>query len=169
MTGSLSALKKRVLQVLALYAPGAETVRVRLHPRRGVTIGPGTFIGTDAIIETSKPELVYIGRDVNIGIRTTIIAHFHGATAVDRGDRTYSVRIEDGAFIGPGCIVLPNVTVGQGAVVTAGSVVSRSIPAMTMASGNPAVPVARLGVPLLDQTSLKEFYRQLKPLRPRRE
>jgi acetyltransferase-like isoleucine patch superfamily enzyme len=75
-----------------------------------------------------------------------------------------SVRIEDDVFIGPGAIILPNVTIGHGAVVHAGSVVTRSVPPLTMVRGNPAEPVARCGVPLGRSTPLRQFYRQLQPL-----
>jgi acetyltransferase-like isoleucine patch superfamily enzyme len=83
----------------------------------------------------------------------------------NEADERYSVRIEDGAFVGPGAIILPGVTVGPGAVVAAGSVVSGSVPALTPVQGNPARPVARCGVPLAVKTSAKEFYRSLTPLR----
>jgi acetyltransferase-like isoleucine patch superfamily enzyme len=131
-----------------------------------VRIGAGCFIGTDALIETSRPHLVSIGDGVAIGIRTVIIAHFRdpSASGTTGKEREYSVRIEDEAFLGPGVIVLPNVTIGHGAVVNAGSVVTRSVPPMTMVQGNPAVPVARCGVPLGLHTPLKVFYRKLRPL-----
>ena len=154
----LPGMRNRVLQVLALYAPGAETLRVRLHRARGVQIGDGCFIGTAALIETSQPTLVSIGNGVAIGIRCVIIGHFRGTP------RRPSVRIEDDVFIGPGVIILPNVTIGRGAVVSAGSVVTRSVPPMTMVQGNPAQPVARCGVPLGLKTPLNDFYRSLKPI-----
>src|SRR5438034_367508 len=50
----------RLLQVIALYVPGATTTRVWLHRKRGVTIGQRVFIGTDAILETARPELISI-------------------------------------------------------------------------------------------------------------
>jgi carbonic anhydrase/acetyltransferase-like protein (isoleucine patch superfamily) len=155
------AIGNRLLQVLANYAPGATTVRVRLHKLRGVTIGENTFIGTDALIETSHPELVTIGSDVALGIRSVIIAHFRGPVPTN-GE---SVRIEDEVFVGPCAIILPNVTIGRGAVVTAGSVVTKSVPPLTMVQGNPATPVAICGVPLGRRTSLTEFYAKLKPVR----
>jgi serine acetyltransferase len=61
-------------------------------------------------------------------------------------------------------IILPNVVIGHGAVVTAGSVVTRSVPPMTVVQGNPAVPVARCGIPFTPTTTSKEFARRLKPL-----
>lgn len=163
---SLRAFKVRALQSIARSAPGATTTRVRLHRARGVTIGTGVFIGTDALIETSRPELISIGNGVAIGIRATLIAHFRASTRADQGvePTAISIRIEDDAFIGPGVIILPNVTIGHGAVVSAGSVITRSVPALTLVQGNPAKPVARCGVPLGMRTPLKEFYRQLRPL-----
>ncbi|MDM8324327.1 sugar O-acetyltransferase [Bacteroides gallinaceum] len=47
------------------------------------------------------------------------------------------VRIEDGAWIGGGAIILPGVTIGENAVIGAGSVVTHSIPANCVAVGNP--------------------------------
>jgi acetyltransferase-like isoleucine patch superfamily enzyme len=152
---------KRVMQLVALYAPGAETLRVRLHRLRGATIGDDVFIGTDVLLETSWPEMVAIGDHVDIGARTTVIAHQQGED--DRS--SISVRIEDDVFIGPGCLILPHVTIGKGAVVSAGSVVTRSVPPLTLVRGNPAEPVARCGVPLGRSTPLREFYAHLSPIR----
>ena len=131
------------------------TWRVRLHRWRGVKIGKRVWIGYDAIIETSYPYLVEIQDDAVVGIRATIIAHFRES----RG-----VVIGEGAVLGPAVMVMPNVTIGKGAVVTAGSVVTRSVPPMTLVQGNPAQPVAKLGVMLAHSTSLKEFSTHLKPL-----
>ena len=158
---TLAGARKRILQLIALYAPGADTLRVRLHRARGVTIGEGVFIGTDVLLETSHPEMVSIGNGVDIGARTMVIAHQQG----EAKRSGVSVRIEDDVFIGPGTILLPNVTVGQGAVVNAGSVVTKSVPPLTMVQGNPAEPVARCGVALGRETPLREFYRRLTPIR----
>ncbi len=144
------------MQLIARFSPGATTFRVWLHRWRGVRIGKRVWIGYDAIIETSYPYLVEIQDDVAVGIRATIIAHFKES----RG-----VVIEEGAFLGPGVIVMPNVRVGKGAVVTAGSVVTASVAPMTLVQGNPAKAVAKVGVMLGSNTSLKMFLKHLKPLR----
>ncbi len=146
---------KRILQLIARTSPGATTLRVWLHRWRGVAIGKGVWIGYDAIIETSSPHLVEIQDNVVVGIRATIIAHFHEV----RG-----VKIERDAFIGPGVIIMPGVTIGHGAVVTAGSVVTQSVPPMTIAQGNPAKPVARVTVLLNDKVTLREFSKGMRPL-----
>lgn len=146
----------RVLQLVARIAPGAQSLRVQLHRWRGVKIGKGVWIGYDAIIETSYPHLVEIQDGAGIGIRSTIIAHFRES----RG-----VVIEEDAVLGPGVIVMPNVRIGKGAVVTAGSVVTQSVPPMTVVQGNPAVPVAKVGIPLKMDVSLRNWVKALKPIR----
>jgi acetyltransferase-like isoleucine patch superfamily enzyme len=155
--GFFRGIANRLLQILARNAPGAETLRVWLHRARGVHIGEGVWIGYDAILDTSRPYLVTIEDGASIGMRVTIVAHFR---------ETRGVKIERDAFIGPGAIILPNVTVGQGAVVTAGSVVSKSVPPMTVVQGNPAVPIARCGVPLTKDVTVRKFSLKLGTLTP---
>lgn len=161
------ALSIRLLQVVALHAPGSMSTRVWLHRKRGVRIGEKVFIGADCLIETSRPDLIWIGNRVVVGIRSTIIAHFRGQTPAERGEPhgDFSVRIEDDAFIGPGSLILAGVTIGAGSVVAAGSVVTASVPPLTLVQGNPARPVARCGVPLGLSTPPDEFARKLRPLR----
>jgi acetyltransferase-like isoleucine patch superfamily enzyme len=169
----LDEVRNRVFQVAALYAPGGDTTRAWLHRRRGVEIGEGTWIGLGAIIEPGFPGRVVIGKRVAIGIRTTIIAHFEYKGIDRRNGKPFvpdevAVRIEDDVFIGPTVTILPDVTIGYGAVVTAGSVVVRNVPPLTMVQGNPARPIARSEIPLGLHTPLQEYYRQLKPIRPPR-
>ena len=161
---ALAGLRNRLLQILALYMPGYKTSRVWLHRRRGVAIGRNTSIGLSVIIETAYPSLVSIGDNVSIGMRSVIIAHFRDLTAAARAAHRPTVRIEDDVYIGPGVIVLPNVTIGRGAVVSAGSVVSSSVPARMLVRGNPARPIARCGVSLAGGASYEEFLRHLTPI-----
>jgi len=154
--GLVTGLRNRTLQFLARNAPGATTLRVTLNRWRGVKIGKNVWIGYDAVIETSYPHLVTIGDNAAIGIRATIIAHSWGQLGV---------VIEEGASVGPGAIVMPKVTIGRGSIVTAGSVVTSSVPPMTMVQGNPAKAVARIGIPMHKGVTLREFAKSLKPIR----
>ena len=146
----------RVLQLLARIAPGSRSLRVWLNRWRGVKIGQNVWIGYDCIIETSCPHLVTLRDGSSVGIRALIIAHYREVQGVVVGEE---------ASIGPGAIILPGVTIGQGSIVTAGSVVTASVPPMTIVQGNPARPIARIGVPLRLNVSLKEFAKKLKPIR----
>jgi|HubBroStandDraft_5_1064220.scaffolds.fasta_scaffold111131_2 serine acetyltransferase len=154
---ALRGLKNRLFQLLARIAPGSN-MRVHLHRARGVKIGKGVWIGYDVILETSYPHLITIEDNTAISMRATVIAHFKE----HRG-----VKIERDVFVGPGVIILPNVVVGQGAVIKAGSVVSQSIPPRTVVQGNPAVLVARCEIPLDDNVTLKQFSKGLRPLTSR--
>jgi heptaprenylglycerol acetyltransferase len=155
----LRAFSNRILQHMARILPGAQTLRVALHRARGVKIGNNVWIGYDVILDTSRPFLITLEDNCALSMRVTIVAHFRGATGV---------KIERDAFIGPGAIILPDVVVGHGAVVTAGSVVTRSVAPMTVVQGNPAVPVARCGIPLGPDITLKEFSKRLLPVSSRK-
>ncbi len=149
----------RILQMVAMIFPGGQSLRVLLHRARGVNIGREVWISYNVILETSYPQLITIDDDAFIGIGVIVIAHFKEAR---RG-----VRIGKRAFIGPGVIILPDVEIGDGAVVTAGSTVTSSVPAMTVVQGNPAVPIAKCGVPLWPDTPLMEFSVRLRPVSKR--
>lgn len=161
----LTGLKNRLFQYIALYIPGFKTTRVWLHRMRGVSIGRNVSIGVSALIETAYPKLVSIGDNVSIGMRAVIIGHLRDSTTQARASNRHTVRIEDDVYIGPGVIVLPNVTIGHGAVVSAGSVVTRSVPPKTLVQGNPAKPIARCGVSLGGGVPYEQFLRHLTPIK----
>jgi acetyltransferase-like isoleucine patch superfamily enzyme len=162
------AVKNRLLQSMARSLPGHGTIRVWCHRLRGVNIGENVFIGTDVIIDTSIPKKIFIGNNVVIGMRCTLIGHFGnlGMSHI-KSDRP-ALKIEDNVFMGPGVIILPNVTIGEGSVLTAGSVVFRSVPPRTMMQGNPAQAIGRCGIPLTRSTPMSEFNRKLIPIRPKK-
>ena len=145
----------RIFQHLARILPGAQTVRVALHRARGVCIGSNVWIGYDVVLDTSRPFLITLEDGCVLSLRVTVLAHFRESTGV---------KIERDAFVGAGALILPGVVIGQGAVVAAGSVVTRSVPPFTMVQGNPAVPVARCGIPLHPTVTLREFSRSLQPV-----
>lgn len=157
----IRSITNRLFQILALYIPGATSTRVWLHRKRGVKIGQNVFISTAVILDTEYPERISIGKNVTLGIRSTIIAHFN-----DQTDEGITVKIEDEVYIGPGVIILPNVTIGKGSVISAGSVIKTSIPPKSMVAGNPARIVAVCEKPLAYKQgiSYKAFLDNLKPI-----
>ena len=152
----ITALKNRLFQLLAHFAPGARSIRVCLHRWRGVKLGKNVWLGYDVVLETSRPHLISIDDNAIISVRAILIAHFRGQEGI---------KIGANAFVGPGAIILPGVVIGQGAVVTAGSVVSSSVAPMTVVQGNPARPIAICGVNLAGDATLKQFYRSLRPVK----
>jgi acetyltransferase-like isoleucine patch superfamily enzyme len=158
--GPLRGFANRILQHLARILPGAQTLRVsRYNAPAEYRLGRTSGFGYDVILDTSRPFLITLEDACALSMRVTVVAHFRGSTGI---------KIERDAFVGPGAIILPNVVVGRGAVVTAGSVVTRSVPPMTVVQGNPAVPVARCGIPLGPDITLKEFSQRLQLIAARR-
>ena len=152
---AFKGIKNRVLQQLALSLPGGFKVRGALHRIRGVKMGKNVWIGYGALIETGYPEHVTIGNNVVIGIRATILAHFQEVAGV---------TIKDDVYVGACAVILPGVTIGEGSVISAGSVVTSSVPPMTVVQGNPAKRIAKCGIPLRLDTSRAEFMRHLKSI-----
>lgn len=156
----IRAIFQRLVHMLAFFAPGGERFRPLMHRWRGVKMGDNVWIGPYVWIDAKYPHLVTIGNNVSVGIRTSIIAHLRG--------QGVSVVIEDDVFIGPHCVILPDVKIGKGAVIRGGSVVTRNVPAGTMWGGSVAEPIARVTVPLAGGNSYEEFIAGMRPIRRRK-
>src|SRR5262249_46295190 len=150
------------LSRFALVAPGGSTVRPRLQRWRGVRIGSNVWIGLFVYIDELHPDALSIGDNCSIGIRTSIITHFYWGPK--RALNTGKVVIENDVFIGPHCVILPNVRIGEGAVVQAGTVVSQNVPAHALWGAPSPGPLANATIPLTAASGYADFLRGLKPL-----
>lgn len=153
----LRTIFQRIFHVLAIMMPGGERLRPYLQRLRGVKMGKNVWIGQFVWIDGLRPEAVSIGNNCTIGHRVSIIAHVRGHQG--------PVVIEDNVFIGPHCVILPNVRIGHGAVIKAGSVVTRNVPAQTLWGAPESTALARVTVPLMQDNSYEDFIRGLRPLR----
>lgn len=144
-----------------MFLPGGASLRPRLHRWRGVTIGRNTWIGLYVYIDDLHPEAVSIGANCTIGIRTSIISHFYWGPRqpVSNG----KVIIEDDVFVGPHCVILPNLTIGKGAVIQAGSIVTKSVPPATFWGPPPSGPLGTATVPLTARHGFAGFLRGIRP------
>ena len=155
----------RLIHKLAMLAPGGGTLRPWLHRLCGTSIGKHVWIGQLVYIDDLHPASLSIGDNSTIGIRTSIFTHFYwGAKRPDGGGR---VVIENDVFIGPHCVILPNVRIGEGAVIKAGTVVSRNVPPHTFWGSQPAEALGVATVPLTAEHEYQEFARGIR-LRPPR-
>lgn len=116
-----------------------------------LSIGDGSSFGGYGHITCINR--VTIGNGVRIGRRVLISDNAHGSSDRDLLDMPANFRpmtskgpviIEDYVWIGEGCFIMPNVTIGKGAIVGAGSVVTKSLPAYCVAAGNPARVIKQL-------------------------
>ena len=148
---------------LAMVVPGGSGVRPRLHRWRGANIGRNVWIGLYVYIDELHPEALSIGDNCTIGIRTSIITHFYWGPRQPASNG--KVVIEKDVFVGPHCVILPNVTIGEGAVIQAGSVVTRNVPPHTFWGPPPAGPLGTATVPLTPEHGYGEFLRGVRPVR----
>ncbi len=86
---------------------------------------------------------ITLGRNVVIASRSQLITADHDINAPGFDGRLGSIRIEDRVWLGSSVIVLKGVTIGEGAVVSAGSVVHRDVEPWTVVSGVPAQVIGR--------------------------
>ena len=105
----------------------------------------GVKIGKNCLIDTrnwsSEPYLITIGNNVQVTKDVSIHTHGGGNAVWDRHkdfDVFGKVAIEDYAYIGAHSQIMPGVTIGRGALVAVGSVVTKSVAPGTVVGGNPA-------------------------------
>ena len=109
---------------------------VRVYDPRNIKIGEGTIIGYGCFIDGR--DNVTIGNHTDIASEVMIYSSEHDLTAPDFHATSEPVKIGDYVFIGPRAIILAGVKIGDGAVVAAGAVVTKDVPAYTIVGGVPA-------------------------------
>lgn len=137
-----------------LFAPGTSACLV-LSPFNiqygiHVKIGEFSFVNFGATFLDSAP--ITIGNWVAIGPNVKLLTDTHPVNPAQRFQRpdegsplpfkiinlALPITIEDKAWIGAGAIIMPGITIGEGAMVAAGSVVTRDVAPGTVVAGNPA-------------------------------
>lgn len=106
----------------------------------GVNIGTDNFI-PDKNCWSSEPYLITVGSHCQITYGVRIFTH-GGGNVVRRDNPNFDVFgkviIGDWVYIGTNSLIMPGVTIGDGALIAAGSVVTKSIPPRVVVGGNPA-------------------------------
>jgi len=114
---------------------------VYIHAVSGEIIVQDAFINRNSMIVAM--EKIEISSGVTIGPNVCIYDHDHDLHN-KCGYSTASVKIEKNAWIGAGCIILKGVTIGEGAVVAAGAVVTKKVEPYSIVAGVPASKIADL-------------------------
>ena len=109
------------------------------HADCGKNIHVGRFVFINAGCAMQDQGGIYIGDKVLIGHHATIVTLNHGFAPANRHDLIPSpVVIGDNVWLGSNVTILPGVTIGDNAVVAAGAVVTKDVPANTVVAGVPA-------------------------------
>ena len=150
----------RILHLLAMFSPGASTVRPFLHRLRGVKIHGSVFIADQVYLENDYPECVEIHDNTYVGLRSIILAHNRGPGKIVIGEKVW---------IGPNCVIASSpgrtLSIGDGSVIAASSVITADVPPSTFLAGQRPNHVAKVSVPLGLEGSYEQFIRGLVPIK----
>lgn len=156
MAGALPPYTANRLRVLLLRSGGVRIGngtgiggKLRIaggrRPAARLVIGANCFVNDGCRFDVSAP--VHIGDDVFVGHDVAILTASHEMGGRNRRAGAVvaePVTIEPGAWVGARSTILGGVRIGEGAVVAAGAVVTRSVPPGTMVGGVPAVVIREL-------------------------
>lgn len=102
-----------------------------------ISLGNRNIINFGCLLDGRRFKVI-TGDDVSIGPEATILTLGHDPQSPEFADRGGDVIIGNRVWIGYGALVLPNVTIGEGAVVAARAVVTRNVEPYTIVAGVPA-------------------------------
>jgi maltose O-acetyltransferase len=123
-------------------------LRVRRWPdleglqEAGLNLGSNVFVGGGTVLDPDFSFLISIGDDSVISLEVMILAHDASTRRHLGYSRVAPVAIGRRVFIGARAVILPGVTIGDDAIVGAGSVVRRDVEPGTVVAGNPARVIA---------------------------
>ncbi|MGP1908900.1 acyltransferase [Metabacillus sp. JX24] len=118
---------------LARYTPFLSMKNWMYRRLLGMKVGEQTSFALMVMLDVMFPEKIKVGRNTVIGYNTTLLAHEYLIREYRLGD----IVIGDEVMIGANSTVLPGVEIGDGAIVSAGTLVHKDVPAGAFAGGNP--------------------------------
>lgn len=144
MPGLLSILHGRAKLKCRGAKIGVLTILGRLDlngPCRKLSLGEHSFIASN--VHLALHDEIKIGQRVVINSGAQLLTASHDTHHPNWLSFAKPIVIHDFAWIATNAIILPGVTIGEGAVVGAGAVVSKDVAPYTIVAGNPAQPVSR--------------------------
>lgn len=120
----------------------------------GYSIGKNTRIAQDVVFwawHHLDSKNIIIEENVSIGPGTMLIARTHSPSQIEKNGMVSNsipgkILIKKGVWIGARALILPNVTINEGAIVGAGAVVTKDVPPFTIVAGVPARIIKKLDV-----------------------
>ena len=99
----------------------------------GLKVGEHTSFALMVMLDVMFPEKISVGRNTVIGYNTTILAHEY----LIKEYRLGPVVIGSEVMIGANSTIMPGITIGDGAIVSAGTLVHKDVPPGAFVGGNP--------------------------------
>lgn len=144
-------LLKYVMNSWILSPLAPRKVRPWVLRKIGCHVGKDVFIGSQVWIDSGHADMIYIGDRSHITARSVLLCHKKDLSDYCRGDDYASlpymkgeIHIGKGCSTGTGTMIMPGVTIGDGSIIGAYSLVTKDIPAWTIATGRPAKVVKRI-------------------------
>ncbi len=134
-------VRKLVFKLSGLRMPMTSTIHIgcRFFEPKGIRIGHDTIIGDRCFLD-GRDELI-IGNHVDIASQVLIYNSEHDINSTSFEATCGKVIIHDYVFVGARAIILPGVTIGKGAIIASGAVVTKSVEPLTIVGGIPAKPI----------------------------
>lgn len=132
-------MKNFVVIQLAWYTPFLSMKNWLYRTFLGMRVGKQTAFALMVMVDVMFPEKITIGKNSIIGYNTTILTHEYLMDEYRLGD----VIIGNNVMIGANTTILPGVTIGDGAVVSAATLVYKDVPAGAFVGGNPMVEIKK--------------------------
>lgn len=144
----LKFLRSWILHSIAYTSPHSG-LTAKMQRARGVKIGKNCHFSPYILIDLIYPNLVKIGDNVTIGSNVMIFAHMNPAANLflKKGEyprKVAEINVKSGAVLFPGSIITAGVTIGENSIISAGSVVTQSIPDYCVVVGNPARVIKKI-------------------------
>ncbi|TGB02319.1 acyltransferase [Halobacillus salinus] len=129
----VKVMKNFLVIQLARYTPFLKMKNWMYRTFLRMKVGDQTAFALMVMLDIMFPERIQVGRNTVIGYNTTILAHEYLIKEYRLGD----VSIGDEVMIGANTTILPGVNIGDGAIVSAGTLVHKDVPPGVFAGGNP--------------------------------
>ncbi|MDF0728285.1 acyltransferase [Cytobacillus sp. S13-E01] len=129
----LKVVKNFIVIQLARYTPVLSVKNWLYRNLLRMKIGDQTSFALMVMLDIMFPEKISVGKNTVIGYNTTILAHEYLIKEYRLGD----VIIGDEVLIGANSTLLPGITIGDRAVISAGTLVHKDVPAGVFVGGNP--------------------------------
>lgn len=127
------AMRNFIFIQISRYSPSLRVKNWIYRHMLGMKVGEHTAFALMVMVDVFFPEKIHVGNNTIIGYNTTILAHEYLINEYRLGE----VRIGSNVMIGANSIILPGVTIGDYAVVGAGSVVHKDVAPHSFVAGNP--------------------------------